>query len=132
MTDTFTTATPYLAIKGAAASLDFYKKAFGAVEIFCLTDDDGRISHAEMNIGGASIFVSDEFPEIDVLSPQTIGGSPVMIVLQVPDVDAVFHRATAAGALVVRPLQDGFDGKLRTAKVNDPFGHRWMLVTRKE
>jgi PhnB protein len=76
--------------------------------------------------------ISDEYPEIDVLSPQSLGGSPVMIVLNVVNVDALFNQAVSAGATVVRSLQDSFEGALRTAKVNDPFGHRWLILTRKE
>src|SRR3954454_25001957 len=76
--------TPYLCAKGAARALAFYQEAFGATEMVHLVDDQGRVSHAEIQIGGASIYLADEFPEIDVLSPETIGGSPVLIVLQVP------------------------------------------------
>ncbi len=124
-------AAPYLALDDGAAGIEFYKKAFGAVEEMRLTDDNGRISHAEIRVGGTPIYISDEYPEINVLSPKTIGGSPVMIVLDVPDVDAMFQQAVSAGAQVDRPLQDGFDGSLRTAKLIDPFGHRWMITTHK-
>lgn len=124
-------AVPYLAVHDGAAGIDFYKRAFGAVEAMRLTEDDGRISHAEIRIGGVPIFISDEYPEITVLSPKSIGGSPVMIVLDVPNVEAVFQQAVTAGATVDRPLQDGFDGALRTAKIIDPFGHRWMILTRR-
>ena len=122
---------PYLALKDANAAIAFYRAAFGAVEKARLLDDDGRVTHAEIEINGASIMLSDEFPEIGVLSPLSIGGSPVMIILDVPDVDALFFRAVHAGAAVVRTLQDGFDGDLRTAKLADPFGHRWMILTHK-
>jgi PhnB protein len=123
--------TPYLAVKGAAQAIEFYKRAFGAEEVFRLNDGDGRVSHAELRIAGDPIMISDEYPEIGVYSAQSLGGSPVMIVLDVADVDALFNQAVAAGAIVDRPLQDGFDGSLRTGKVNDPFGHRWMILTRK-
>ncbi len=123
--------TPYLTCQDAARAMVFYMAAFGAVEIYRLPDADGRISHAEIQINGAPIFISDEYPEIDVLAPPTIGGSPVMVVLEVPDVDAMFAQAVAAGAVIDRPLQDGFDGELRTAKLTDPWGHRWMILTRK-
>ncbi len=125
------TATPYLCNRDTAGALAFYEKAFGAVETMRLTDDQGRVSHAEIKIGDARIMVSDEHPEINVLSPQTLGGSPVMIVLDVEDVDALFHQAVAAGMTVDRPLQDGFGGALRTAKLIDPYGHRWMILTRR-
>ena len=129
---TQTIATPYICTKGAAQAIDFYKQAFGATEEVRLIDDQGRVSHAEIRIGGAPIFLADEHPEINVFSPETIGGSPVLIVLQVPDVDALFHQALAAGATVERPLSEGFDGAHRTAKVIDPFGHHWLLLTARE
>jgi PhnB protein len=124
--------TPYLAVKDSAAAIDFYQRAFGAVEILRLPDDQGRISHAEIRLGSLPVMISDEYPEIDVFGPQSLGGSAVMIILEVADVDALFARAVAAGAVVVRPLLDGFNGALRTAKVDDPFGHRWMLLTKRE
>lgn len=129
-TDNVVKATPYLAFKDTSAAITFYQQAFGAVEAYRL-EENGSIGHAEIRIGGAVIFLSDEFPEIGVLSAETVGGSPVMIVLEVPDVDALFHQAVQAGARVDRPLQDGFDGTLRTAKLIDPFNHRWMILTHK-
>ncbi len=123
------TATPYLCCKGAAQAIEFYKSAFGAVEGMRLTEPDGRVSHAEIQVGGAPIYLADEFPEINVHSPETIGGSAVLIALQVPDVDALFNQAVAAGATVERPLSDGFDGAMRTGKVIDPFGHHWLILT---
>jgi PhnB protein len=126
------TATPYLCAKGAPQAIDFYKRAFGAIEEVRLIDSAGRISHAEILIGGAPIYLADEHPEINVLSPQTLGGSPVLIVLDVPDVDTLFSQAVAAGATVDRPLADDFDGGMRTGKVIDPFGHSWLLITMKE
>ncbi|RPI21654.1 MAG: VOC family protein [Chloroflexota bacterium] len=123
--------TPYLAVKDAARAIEFYRRAFGAVEAMRL-EENGKISHAEIRINGAPIYISDEWPEHEALSPESVGGSPVMIVLDVPDVAALFQQAVAAGAAVSRPLQEGFDGDLRTAKVNDPFGHRWMITTRED
>jgi PhnB protein len=123
------TATPYLCAKPAAEAIEFYKKAFGAVETMRINDDEGKVSHAEIKIGDALIMISDEYPEISVLSPDSIGGSPVMIVLDVQDVDAVFNQAVAAGATVDRPVMDRFDGALRNGKLNDPYGHRWMITT---
>lgn len=127
---TVSTITPYLCAKDAARAIDFYKQAFGALEISRLMDDDGRVGHAELLIGGAKIFIADEYPEIGVLSPATIGGSPVMVVVEVDDVDALFNQAVAAGAKMDRPVMDRFDGALRNGKLIDPFGHRWMLSTR--
>ena len=125
-----TMITPYLCAKDAARAIDFYVQAFGALETLRLPDDDGRVSHAELMIGHAKIFISDEYPEIGVLSPTTIGGSPIMVVLEVSDVDSLFNQAVAAGAKVDRPLMDRFDGALRNGKLIDPFGHRWMLTSR--
>jgi PhnB protein len=120
------TITPYLCVNGAARALDFYARAFGAVETLRLDAPGGRIGHAEIRIGGAPLFLADEFPEIDVLSPQTLGGSPVTIHLTVPGVDALFERALAASATVLRPVADQGHGH-RNGKLTDPFGHVWML-----
>ena len=127
-----TMVTPYLCVKGAARAIEFYARAFGASEEARLIDDSGRVSHAEIRIGGSAVYLADEFPEINVLSPETLGGSPVLITLQVPDVDAMFNQAVAAGATVERPLDDGFDGAMRTGKIIDPFGHHWLILTMKE
>ena len=124
-----TTVIPYLCATDATAAIAFYKRAFGAVVTLLLPDAQGRVSHATLQVGGAEFYLSDEYPAIDVRSPQTIGGSPVLIVLDVPDVDALFAQAVAAGATVDRPLADQFDGALRNGKLIDPFGHRWMLST---
>jgi PhnB protein len=125
------TITPMLSFKDAASAIEFYKRAFGAVEVTRLTEENGRVGHAELRIGDAALMLSDEYPEIQVLSPETIGGSPVMLLLTVKDVDAVFHQAVAAGAAVDRPLQDTFGGAMRNGKLVDPFGHRWMILTRR-
>lgn len=127
-----TTITPYLCVKGAAQAIEFYKQAFGAAEAMRLVDSDGRVSHAEIEIGGSPIYLADEFPEINVFSPKSIGGSPVLIVLRVADVDALFNQAVAAGATVERPLEDGFEGAHRTGKLVDPFGHHWLVLTELE
>ena len=124
-----TKITPYLCTSNTAQAIEFYKEAFGAVEVFRINDGD-KISHAEIQIGGVPIMLSDEYPDT-VLSPQTIGNSPVMLVLEVPDVDATFKQAVTAGATVDRPLMDTFNGELRNGKLVDPFGHRWMILTRK-
>jgi PhnB protein len=123
------TVTPYLCVPDTAQAIAFYQAAFGATEVFRITDPAGRISHAEIQIGGVPLYVSDEFPEIRVLSPATLGGSPVMLVMDVADVDALFAQAVAAGATIDRPVADQFDGALRNGKLVDPFGHRWMLST---
>lgn len=124
-------ATPFLSIKDAARAIDFYKEAFGATEIFRLTEPSGRLGHAEILIGKARISLADEYPEYNVVGPQSLGGSPVVIQLYVEDVDAVVARAVAAGATVLQPVSDQFYGD-RSGKVKDPFGHVWIFATRKE
>jgi PhnB protein len=123
---------PYLAMGDAVQAIDFYTKAFGANEIVRMIDSSGRVSHAEMRIGDVPIYLADEFPEIQHISPHALGGSPVMLVLDVEDADSVFDQAVAAGATVDRPLQGGSGGDVRNGKVVDPFGHRWMITTSKE
>lgn len=123
--------TPYLCVKDSDEAIDFYKRAFHAVEVMRLPDEDGRISHAEITIGDIPIMISDEYPEINVLSPETIGNSPIMLILEVADADEVFDRAVAEGATVVRPVSERFDGEMRNGKLDDPFGHRWMILSRK-
>ena len=122
------TATPYLIEDNAAAAIDFYKRAFGATEIFRYTQDDGRIGHAEIQIGDSRIMLADEFPERGIRSARHYGGSPVTIMLYVENVDAVFAQAVAAGATVERPLADQPYGD-RNGGVIDPFGHRWFVAT---
>ncbi|MGE0540621.1 MAG: VOC family protein [Dehalococcoidia bacterium] len=119
-------ATPYLTVKDAAAAIDFYTRAFGAVETAeRIIDAGGRIGHAEFMIGDVLIMISDEHPEIDVLGPLSLGGSSSALVLTVEDADAAFERAVAAGTTVVRPLKDEPYG--RTGKLEDPFGHVWFI-----
>jgi PhnB protein len=125
------TITPYLSVKGAAAAIEFYEKAFGATEVFRIMQPDGRVGHAEVNIGGAKFFLADEFPEIGFRSPESLGGSPINIHLDVADVDDAARRAVAAGATVVRPVADQFYGD-RSGQFRDPFGYTWTLSTRKE
>jgi PhnB protein len=127
----FEGAVPYLAVKGAADAIEFYKKAFGAVETMRMAGPDGRIGHAEIKIGGAQIMLADEHPEIDFLSPQTLGGTPVLIHLYVEDVDALAKQAEAAGATVLRPVATQFYGD-RSGQFTDPFGHRWNFATHVE
>jgi PhnB protein len=127
----FEGATPYLSIKGAAAAIEFYKKAFGATETMRMAGPDGRIGHAEIKIGKANIMLADEHPEIGFLSPRTLGGSPVAIHIYVEDVDALAAQAEAAGAKVRRPVADQFYGD-RTGQFEDPFGHVWHFATHKE
>jgi PhnB protein len=123
-------AIPYLSIRNAGEAIAFYKKAFGATEMLCV-DHDGKIGHAELAIGAARIMLSDEFPDHDALSPQTIGGTPIMIHLYVEDVDAFANRAIGEGLKILRPVEDQFYGD-RGGKFEDPFGHRWWIATHKE
>jgi PhnB protein len=120
---------PYLSVKGGHAAIVFYGAAFGATEIERY-DHDGRLGHATLNLNGGQIMLSDEYPEhVDVvgtLAPPTLGGTTVTINLSVDDADATFARATAAGAISLRPPEDSFYG--RHAKIRDPFGHVWSLV----
>jgi PhnB protein len=122
------TATPYLFIKDAARAIEFYKQAFGAAEVMRMPMPNGKIVHAEIQIGDSRIMLADEFPEMGVRSPQSIGGSASLVVLYVEDVDAVTARAVAAGATIVKPLQDQFYGD-RSATITDPFGHGWTVAT---
>lgn len=123
--------TPYITVNNGAAAIEFYKQVFGAVEQMRLAEPNGRIGHAELKIGAGVIMLSGEYPDIGVLSPQTIGGSPVAIHVYVEDVDTVFARAVAAGAKVLRPVGDQFYGD-RAGKFADPFGHVWFCATHKE
>jgi PhnB protein len=127
----FEGATPYLSIKGAAEAIEFYKKAFGATETMRMPGPDGRIGHAEIKIGKATIMLADESPEITFLSPKTLGGSPVTIHLYVEDVDALARQAQAAGVTVRRAVADQFYGD-RSGSFEDPFGHVWHFATHVE
>ncbi len=123
--------TPYLAIKNAGAAIEFYKQVFGATEKMRMAEPDGKIGHAEIEIGKARIMISDEYPEIDVLGPQSRGGSTVGLHILVEDVDTVFNRALAAGAKELKPVSDQFYGE-RSGQLADPFGHVWYIGTVKE
>ena len=120
--------TPHLVCRGAAAAIDFYGRAFGAIEQFRLPGPDGRLIHACVRIGDSRLFLVDEMPEPGALGPQALKGSPVTIHLQVQDADATFARAVAAGATVTMPLADMFWGD-RYGRVVDPFGHHWSIAT---
>ena len=129
--DGYHTATPYLIIKDAAKAIEFYKKAFGAKEMMRMSQPDGRIGHAEIKIGDSPIMLADEFPEMGARSPQSLGGSPVSILLYVEDVNACAEQVVAAGAKVVRPVKDQFYGD-RSGSFEDPFGHQWHIATHVE
>ena len=118
--------TPHLIINGASEAIDFYVQAFGAVEHYRMPMPDGRLGHAQIQIGKSSIMLADEFPEWGCVSPLARGGSSVVLHLQVADADAVFDRAVEAGATVKMPLDNMFWGD-RYGKLTDPFGHEWSI-----
>jgi PhnB protein len=119
--------SPYITVKGANAAIEFYKTAFGATELFRLTDPStGSIGHAELLLSGSLLMLADENLEWGNKSPQTLAGTPVQLCLIVENADAVVERARAAGATVERPPTDMFYG-FRSASVRDPFGHQWMI-----
>jgi PhnB protein len=120
--------TPYMICKGAAEAIEFYKKAFGAVEVMRMAGPNGQIGHAEIKIGDSHIMLSDEHPEMGIYSPQHYGGSPISVLLYVENADATVSTAVAAGAKVTRPLKDEFYGD-RAGTVVDPFGHQWYVHT---
>jgi PhnB protein len=122
--------TPYLIIKGAADAIEFYKKAFGATELFRM-DHEGKIGHAEIKIGDSPIMLSDEHPGMGYLAPQTIGGTPVSLMIYVDDVDKIYPQAIASGGTELKALQDQFYGD-RSGTLKDPFGHIWTVATHKE
>jgi PhnB protein len=126
----YSSITPYLIIKGAAQAIDYYKKVFGATELVRMNGPDGKVGHAELEIGNSRIMLADENPGMGQghTSPATIGSSPVSIYLYIPDVDNVVERAVKAGAKLVKPVQDQFYGD-RSGFVQDPFGHFWGIAT---
>ena len=129
--DGYHTATPYLIVNGAAQAIEFYKKVFGATELMRMPQPGGKIGHAEIKIGDSPIMLADEFPEMGYKSPQSLGGSPVSIMIYVEDVDTVFKQAIAAGGKEQRPVKDQFYGD-RSGTLEDPFGHVWHVATHTE
>lgn len=125
------TVTPALTMKHGTESIEFYKRAFAAQEICCMNTPDGRIMHAEIKVGDSRIMLNDEMPDMGCLSPASVGGPTSSLYLYVPDVDAAFQRAVAAGAKVLMPVTDMFWGD-RFGQVEDPSGHRWGLATHVE
>ena len=120
--------TPHLICAGAADAIEFYKKAFGAVDLGRLPGPKGRLMHAAIRIGDSTVMLVDEMPEWGAFGPKSLKGSPVTIHLYVQDVDASVARAVAAGAKITMPLDDMFWGD-RYCKVEDPFGHHWSIAT---
>src|SRR6185369_14853224 len=120
--------TPYLICRNAEAAMEFYKNAFGAVELFRMGGGDGKVGHAEMKIGNAIFMLADEFPDMGAQSPETIGGTPVSLYIYVEDVDSFTEKAIAEGLKVLKPVSDQFYGD-RSGHFEDPFGHRWGFAT---
>ena len=129
--DGYHNVTPYLVIKGAAAAIDFYKKAFGAAEIMRMPQPDGRIGHAELKFGDSFVMLADEFPEMGVVGPATLGNTSVGLLLYVEDVDKTVERAVALGAKIQKPVADQFYGD-RNGTIEDPFGHKWTIAAHVE
>jgi uncharacterized glyoxalase superfamily protein PhnB len=117
---------PYLRVKNADAAIQYYKAAFGVTEKFRLTEPSGRIGHAELEFGSATVMLSEEFPEYGFLGPQSIGGTSVSIHLHVDDCDSALECAVELGGTLVRPPSDAFYGE-RSGTVRDPFGHEWLI-----
>ena len=130
--DGYHSVTPTLTISGASDAIEFYKKAFGANEVYRFQGPDGKsIMHAEIRIGDSAIMLCDEMPQMGCLSPKTIGGPSGSIYLYVNDADSVFNKAVSAGAKPIVEMMDGFWGD-RMGAISDPFGHRWTIATRKK
>jgi len=129
--DGYHSITPYLSIKGAADAIEFYKKAFDAIELFRLDMPGGIIGHSEIQIGNSRIMIADPCDDVSFGDPKTLGGSTVGLYAYVNDVDAMHSQAVAAGAKIIDPVEDQFYGD-RTGTIEDPYGHRWFLATHKE
>lgn len=129
--DGYHAVTPYLIVQGADRAIAFYAQAFGARELYRMKGPDGRVGHAELQLGDSRIMLADEHPEIGARSPVSIGGSATTIHLYVDDVDATVARAAAAGARITRPVADQFYGD-RSGMLQDPFGHVWSIATHRE
>jgi PhnB protein len=129
--DGYHTVTPYITVRDAAAALAFYKQALGATEVMRFDTPDGRVAHAEIQIGDSKVMLGDECPAFGNKSPHTLGGTPGGLCVYVEDCDAVFEKALATGATVMKPMEDQFYGD-RSGTVIDPFGHAWTIATHKE
>lgn len=128
--DNYHSVTPYLIVKGAASALDFYKRAFGAEETVRM-ESKGTVVHSEFRIGDSVVMLADEVPAMGHKSPQSLGGTPAMLMIYVENVDQMFTRAISAGATEVRPVTNEFYGD-RAGSLKDPFGHQWMIATHVE
>ena len=129
--DSYPRVTPYLYIDGAAAAVDFYTSVLDAEVRMTMPGPDGKLGHAELSIGDSMIMLADEHPEMGVLGPKSVGGTPVAIHVYVEDVDATFEKAISAGATTLRPVENKFYGD-RGGEFEDPFGHRWSIASHTE
>ena len=127
----YNSVTPYLVVKGAAKAIEYYKSVFGATEVMRMAGPDGRVGHAELQIGNSRIMLADENPSMGNRSAESIGGSPVSLYVYLPDCDKVVAKAAAEGAKILKPVQDQFYGD-RSGFIQDPFGHLWGVATHKE
>jgi len=127
----YNTITPYLIIKGAAKAIDYYKNVFGATVVVRMDGPDGKVGHAELQIGDSRIMLADENPAMGNRSAESIGASPVSLYVYLPDCDKVVAEAVAEGAKILKPVQDQFYGD-RSGFIQDPFGHLWGIATHKE
>src|SRR5947199_8509259 len=126
--DGYAVVTPYLCVRGAADAIEFYTSIFGATERMRMAQPDGRIGHAELQLGDSVVMLADEHTDMGFVSPQAIGGTPVMLSVYVDDVDAVVDRAVAAGATRERAVENRFYGD-RAGQIVDPWGHKWNVAT---
>jgi len=124
----YNSVTPYLVVKGAAQAIEYYKKVFGATEILRMAVPDGRVGHAELQVGSSRIMLADENPQMGYRSAESIGASPVSLLVYIRDCDKVVERAVAGGAKLLKPVQDQFYGD-RSGFIQDPFGHQWGIAT---
>jgi PhnB protein len=131
MPENYPRVTPYLIVDGAAAAIDFYTSVLGAVERGRLDGPDGKVGHAELEIGDSMIMLADEHPEMGAEGPRTVGGTPVTVHVYVEDADAVFARALEGGATSLQDVEDKFYGD-RSGSFEDPFGHRWSVASHVE
>ncbi len=123
--------TPYLILKDAAAAIEFYKKALGAVELYRMEAPGGKIGHAEIRIGDSPVMLADEYPDMGYKGPESLGGTSVSLMVYVADVDTVYPQAIEAGGKELRPLQNQFYGD-RSGTLSDPFGHVWTISSHVE
>ena len=129
--DGYPQVIPYLSVENASGAIEFYTTVFGARERMRMPAPNGKLGHAELEIGDSLVMLADVFPEMGGQTPQSLGGTPVTVMVYVDNVDAVFDRAIAAGATVEREVQDQFYGD-RAGQFIDPFGHKWFVATHVE